>query len=143
MRVSSNAQWIEPDIVVFAREGVLMGAARGSETARARRRAVRDCRSVEYFFTTSRAMFSVSRTGAIAYHPGGDLKQLVWVDRNGNESGTIGKPADYDPSPRGCLEMGGSCSRRAGSAGLGTYDIWRLDLVRETEERLTRTAAAR
>ena len=24
MRVSSNAQWIKPDLVVFAREGVLM-----------------------------------------------------------------------------------------------------------------------
>ncbi len=60
-------------------------------------------------------MFSASPTGTVAYHPGGDIQQLVWTDRNGNESGTIGKPADYDSRPRGSLEMGGSCSRRAGS----------------------------
>ena len=59
--------------------------------------------------------------------------QLVWADRNGNEIGTIGKPADYDPRLRGCLETSASCSPRARQPGLGTYDIWRLDLVRGTE----------
>ena len=36
--------------------------------------------------------------------------QLVWADRNGNESGTIGKPADYTPRILAAL------SRRAEAA---------------------------
>ena len=119
MRVSSNAQWVEPDVVVFAREGVLM--AQRVDLKRPRPSVSRSrlqTRSI-YFFTTSRAMFSASLTGTIAYHPGGNLMQLVWADRNGNESGTVGKPADYDSGPRGCLETGGSCSRRVGSGAWG------------------------
>jgi Tol biopolymer transport system component len=92
---------------------------------------------IEYFLTTSRAMFSVSRTGTVAFHTGGDLSQLVWADRNGNETGTIGDPADYELQS-GRLSRDGTrvlVSRR--QPGLGTYDIFRLDLVRQTEERLT------
>ncbi len=37
MRVSSNAQWVDPDIVVFAREGVLMAQRVDLKASRARR----------------------------------------------------------------------------------------------------------
>ena len=63
--------------------------------------------------------------------------QLVWADRNGNESGTIGEPADYDSGPRGCLETGRKLLTARRQRGLGGYDIWRRDLARGTEEQLT------
>ena len=136
MSVSSNTQWIDPDIVVFSREGVLMGQRVDLEGPRPIGEPFSIAEQVEYFFTTSRATFAVSRTGTVAYHPGGGLEQLVWVDGNGIENGTIGKPADYDGSAR--LSRDGRMlltARR--QPGLGTYDIWRHDLVRQTEERLT------
>ena len=136
MAVSSNTQWIEPDIVLFVREGVLMAQRVDLEAAKAVGAPFSLADQVEYFFTTSRATFSASHTGTIAYHAGGDLRQLVWVDRNGNESGTIGNPADYDNSTR--LSHDGQVlltARR--QPGLGTYDIWKHNLIRGTEEKLT------
>jgi len=91
---------------------------------------------VEYFFTTSRAMFSASPTGTIAYHPGGDLMQLVWADRNGNVS-TIGKPGDYDPASSRLSRDGRSLLMARRQAGMGGADIWRLNLDRGTEQQLT------
>ena len=61
MRVSSNAQWVDPDIVVFAREGVLMGQRVDVETIAAHRRAVHDCRAGRV--TSSR------RPGRCSAHP--------------------------------------------------------------------------
>jgi len=139
MRLSSNAQWVEPDVVVFAREGVLMGQRVDLNRAEPVGEPFSIAGQVEYFFTTSRAMFSASRTGAIAYHPGGDLMQLVWADRNGNESGIIGKAADYNPGSTRLSQDGRKLltARRVPQPGLGGYDIWRFDLERGTEEQLT------
>ncbi len=137
MAVSSNTQWVDPNVVVFAREGVLMGQRVDVEAARTIGEPFSIADRVEYLFTTSRAMFSASQTGTVAYHDHRDLAQLVWADHSGNEMGTIGSPADYELqsvrlSPDGSMLL---TARRQG--GLGTFDIWRLDLVRQTEERLT------
>ena len=137
MRLSSNAQWVEPDVVVFAREGALMGQRVDLKRAEPVGEPFSIAGQVEYFFTTSRAMFSASRTGAIAYHPGGDLMQLVWADRNGNESGTIGKAADYNPGSARLSQDGRKLLTARRQPGLGGYDIWRFDLERGTEEQLT------
>jgi hypothetical protein len=136
VRASSNAQWVDPDIVVFARDGVLMGQRVNLDSARPIGEPFAVADKVEYYFTTTRAMFSVSRTGALAYHGGGALQQLVWVDRSGREVGTVGDAGDYAPSARLSRDQNRLLlARRQG--GLGTYDIWRLDLDRNTQERLT------
>ena len=137
MPLSSNTQWIEPNIVLFVRESVLMAQRVDLEAPKTVGEPFSIANQVEYFFTTSRAMFSASHSGSIAYHAGGDLQQLVWVDRNGNESGTVGNPADYDNSTR--LSHDGRVlltARR--QPGLGTFDIWRHNLIRGTDEQLTR-----
>jgi Tol biopolymer transport system component len=63
--------------------------------------------------------------------------QLVWIDQRGNELGPVGSPGDYEYqsvrlSPRGDALL---VARR--QPGLGTLDIFRIDLIRQTEERLT------
>ena len=137
MRVSSNAQWVDPDLVVFAREGALMAQRVDLKQSRPVGEPFPIADRVEYFFTTSRAMFSVSRTGTIAYHPGGDLMQLVWADRNGNEIGTISKPADYHPGSSRLSRDERKLLTARRQPGPGGYDIWRLDLDRGTDEQLT------
>jgi Tol biopolymer transport system component len=136
MRVSSNTQWVDPDIVVFARDGVLMGQRVDLDAVRPIGRPFAIAQQVEYFSTSSRAMFSASRKGAVAYHAGGDLGQLVWADGNGREVGTIGGLADYHQSARLSRDDTSLLTARR-QPGPGTYDIWRLDLVRRTEEKLT------
>ena len=137
MRVSSNAQWVDPDIVVFAREGVLMGQRVDLEWARPIGEPFSIAEQVAYLFPSSRAMFSVSRSGDVAYHTGQNVSQLVWADQQGNEIGNVGGPADYDLNSTRLSPSGNALlvSRRQG--GLGTFDIWRIDFVRQTEERLT------
>jgi eukaryotic-like serine/threonine-protein kinase len=137
MRLSSNAQWVDPDVVVFAREGVLMAQRVDLKRAEPVGEAFSIADQVEYFFTTSRAMFSASQTGTIAYHPGGDQMQLVWADRNGNESGAVGKPANYNPESSRLSRDGRTLLTARRQPGLGAYDIWRRDLVRGTEAQLT------
>ena len=129
MSASSNAQWVDPDVVVFVREGVLMGQRVDVEAARPLAEPFPIADRVEYFFTTSRGMFSASLTGSVAYHSGQDIEQLVWADRNGNEVGTIGSPSDYEPILRGCPGRQRTAGR-AQAGGLGDPDIWRMNLAR-------------
>ena len=85
----------------------------------------------------TRALFSVSTTGAIAYLAGnaGDDSELVWVDRAGKELGKIGGPAVYHDavlSPDGTRL---AYSVRDGRDG--SLDVWVRDLARDTASRLT------
>jgi hypothetical protein len=82
---------------------------------------------VEYFLTSSRAMFSASWTGSVAYHAGQDIGQLVWADRNGNEVGTIGSPSDYQPFSARLSPDDSALLVARKRPGLG-FDIWRMNL---------------
>ena len=85
----------------------------------------------------SRALISVSTTGAIAYQAGTGAvtSELVWLDRSGKELGKIGGPDTYldvSLSPDG--------SRLAYSLNdtrNDTRDMWVRDLARDTASRLT------
>lgn len=137
MPLTSNAQWVDPGFVVFASEGVLMAQRVDLDAARPVGERFVIARSVDYFFTTSRAMFSVSRTGTIAYHAGGEVDDLVWVDRRGNEAGTVGAPAEYEAQSTRLSRDGTMLLTARAKPGMGTYDIWRMDLVRGTETPMT------
>jgi len=128
LSASSNAQWVEPDVVVFVREGVLMGQRVDVEALPSR---------AEPFLTSSRAMFSASLTGSVAYHSGEEIGQLVWVDRNGNEAGTISSPSEYQPFTARLSRDDSALLAARALPGLGTFDIWRIDLGRRNERQLT------
>jgi hypothetical protein len=139
MSVSSNAQWVDPDVVVFVREGVLMAQRVNVEEARPLAEPFPIAAPVSYNFDLSRGRFSASLRGSVAYYSRQDLKRLVRADRNGNEVGTISSPSDWDTGNfRGRLKRDDSkllAARRR--AGLGTLDLWEMDLVRTTERQLT------
>ncbi len=137
MPIASNAQWIEPDIVVFAREGVLMGQRVDPARAATIGEPWVIAEHVEYILTTSRAMFSVSRAGTIAYHAYRDLSQLVWADGSGNELESIGGVVDHQFQSTRLSADGLVLLTAPRQPGVGTSDVWRTDLVRKIEERLT------
>jgi len=137
MRGSSNAEWIDPNVVVFVREGVLLGQRVDLTAMQPVGEPFGLADHVEYFFTTSRATFSASRTGTIAFHAGGELTRLAWADRNGKELATIGSPGEYEEQSTRLSRDGTTLLAARRQPGLGTLDIWRLDLVRGIEERLT------
>ena len=138
MSAISNAQWVEPDVVVFARDGLLMALRVEAETARPRGAPFPIGAPVAYYNNSSFARFSVSLTGSVASHSGWNVNRLVWVDRNGNEVGTISS-SDYDhQSGSARLSPDDSAllvARRR--PNLGTFDFWRLNFRRAPEEQLT------
>jgi len=81
--------------------------------------------------------FSVSDNGLLAFQAGAEAEQfkLVWMDREGRDLDTVGKPADYRNI---ALSHDG---RRVAASVLDPKtqknDVWILDLERGTSMRLT------
>jgi Tol biopolymer transport system component len=131
----SNVQWVDPDYLVFAQEGVLVAQRFDQASERIVGAPVSIAEPVDRFLSTGRAMFTTSRTGTIAYHSYANVARLVWVDRTGKEVGTVGAPGDYlnvRLSPDG-----GTVLFDRTKPGIGTWDLWTIDLARGVETRLT------
>lgn len=131
----SNVQWVDPDYLVFAQEGVLVAQRFDLASERVVGAPVSIAEPVDRFLSTGRAMFTTSRTGTIAYHSYANVSRLVWVDRTGKEVGTVGLPGDYlnvRLSPDGATVLFDRTK-----PGIGTWDVWTADLVRGVETRLT------
>jgi Tol biopolymer transport system component len=138
IKESSNAQWVGKDTVVFVRDGALM-AQRVDEAWRLLGKPFMIAKRVEYFLTSSRAMFSTSQTGSVAYHSGQDIGQLVWADGTGEEIVTIGGYSEYQPVSARLSQDESALLVARRREGLGTFDIWRLNLNVSpvTEKQLT------
>ncbi|MCZ6778564.1 MAG: protein kinase [Acidobacteria bacterium] len=85
----------------------------------------------------SRAGFSVSPNGILAYQAGGIQagSDLVWYDRSGNQEGTVSEPAmysDHSLSPDGTTAV-----VTISELETGTQDLWMIDLDQGTRTRLT------
>jgi Tol biopolymer transport system component len=85
---------------------------------------------------TGLAPFSISKDGVLAYR-GGETqsRQLVWVDRNGKEGGTVGETGEYGdlwPSPDWKRLVFDMPEPRSGKS-----DLWIRDLARGVTSRFT------
>ena len=131
----SNPQWIDPDILVFARDGTLVGQRIDLSQARAVGEPFSIAGPIDYFFSTGRAMFTASRTGTLAYQSHKDVDRLVWVDRAGHELGAVGADGGYLSvrlSPDGRMVLFARINPQN-----GTPDVWTFDLDRHVYTRLT------
>src|SRR5262249_34403647 len=136
----SNAQWVDPDYVVFAEEGVLVAQRVDLSTGRLVGAPVSIAEPVDRFLSTGRAMFTTSPNGTIAYHSFANVARLAWFDRAGTEVGTVGAPGNYLTvrlSPDG-----GTALFERTQTGLGTWDVWTADLARNVEKRVTSDPAS-
>ncbi len=131
----SNVQWVDPDYLVFAQEGVLVAQRFDLANERVVGAPTSIAEPVDRFLSSGRAMFTTSRNGTIAYHSYANVARLVWEDRSGKEIGTVGAPGNYFNvrlSPDG-----GRVLFNRTTPGLGTWDLWTTDLARGVETRLT------
>jgi Tol biopolymer transport system component len=134
--IASVAQYAEPGVIVFARDGALLGQHFDWRSGRLSGGPFSIAEHVRYFQSTGSAEFALSANGAtLVYQPREDVRRLVWYDRSGGELGTVGPPGNYlnlriAPDARRVLVD----RTRAGSAN---YDIWSLDLPRGAETRIT------
>ena len=83
------------------------------------------------------AIFSVSDTGRLLYQTGHETEEsrLVWLDREGQERGTVGAPAHYVSPALSHDETRIAVPIRDAQTQKG--DIWILDVERGTRTRLT------
>jgi eukaryotic-like serine/threonine-protein kinase len=135
MPIESNAQYVEPGILVFAKGGALVGQPFNVSTAQVGGEPFAIAERVRFFLSTSAAAFSASPNGALVFQSHDDRSRLAWIDRTGREVGTAGSPGKY-------LELSIARDGRTALASrtlpsTGTFDIWSLDLDRGTETRLT------
>jgi Tol biopolymer transport system component len=133
--LASRVEFVAPDWLLFAREGALLAQRFDARAARLVGNAVSVAPSVRYFYSSAWSGFAASQNGTIFYFTGKNIRQLAWFDRTGRRLADVGPPGDYlgfrfAPDRRSVL-----ASRT--QPALGTYDIWRLDLERGVETRLT------
>jgi dipeptidyl aminopeptidase/acylaminoacyl peptidase len=137
-RIESRVELLAPDWLLFAREGALFAQQFDRAGARLVGAAVAVAPRVRYFSSTGWAGFAASTSGTLVYLTGQNVRRLVWFDRSGGELGRVGEPGDYltlalSPDGRNVL-----VDRTL--PDLGTYDLWRIDLERDVESRLTTDA---
>jgi serine/threonine-protein kinase len=131
----SQAEYVDPGYLVYAVAGTL----RAVRFDPAKLEVVSDPVPVVESVTTledGAAEFSISRTGALVYVPGGATgvtRSLVWVTRQGHENPIAAAPPRAYAHPR--LSPDGT--RVAVDIADQQNDIWIWDLTRQTLARLT------
>ena len=133
--IESNAQFVEPGTLVYARDGALVAQPFDPATAQLSGAPSAIARGVRFFISTGLADFSASRAGTIVYQSHINRSRVAWVDRAGREMGSLGTAGEYftvriSPHQRSALVS------RAFRA-TGAFDIWSLDFQRGSETRIT------
>jgi len=132
---ASNAQWVDPDYLVFVRDGILLGQRVDLATANMLGEPFSIAAAIDYSYSTGRTDFAISRAGDVVYQSHTDTSRLLWNDRRGNHLGEVGPAGQYQRvrlSPDGERVLFDRFR-----SGLGTPDLWILDLRRGGETRLT------
>jgi len=138
MASETAVQYLEPDWVVYIRQGVLMARRFDPVKGELTGDPVTVADSVG--FEVSSGAFSVSNTGLLAYRAGHEeRRQLTWVDRTGRILGVAGEPdANNLLSP----ELSPDGRRIAIDRTIGNNrDLWLMDLVSGGLMRLTSDVA--
>ena len=133
--MQSAVQYMDPGYLVFAREGALLAQRFDPGSGRLMGEPLSIAESVRYFQSTGSASFAASASGTLAFQSQDDVRRLTWFDRTGRELATVGPPGNYlsvSIAPGGRRVL----FDRA-RPGIGTYDIWSLDLERGTETPVT------
>jgi serine/threonine protein kinase len=133
MPIESNAAYVDPGLLVFARDGTLVAQRFDAATGSVSGEPFAVAEAVRFFWTTSAAAFSVSST-ALVSQSAVDRSRLALVTRDGRVErtlGTVGPILDVR------IVSGGRALFSRAIPTMGTFDIWSVDLGRGTETRLT------
>ena len=138
--VRSNAIYVEPGFLVYGHEGVVLARRFDLATRQVSGEPMAIAEGVTQFGGTGLTQFSASGTGAIVVHSGKDLGRVLRVDRQGRVLAEVRGPSPYEGvrlSPDG-RELFVDRSDPATSR----MDIWKIDLERGGESRVTSEIAA-
>jgi Tol biopolymer transport system component len=127
-RVNSGMVYTQSGRVLYVHEGTLLAQTFDLKNLRLTGEPVRLVDGLDYNRSTGASAFSVSGGGTLVYKGAIDPVEVVWFDRSGKETGTVGAPlraGNIRISPAGervAVEV--TDPRR------GNSDIWIYDLAR-------------
>ena len=135
--VLSNARYVAPGYLVYARDGSLRAQKFDLERLELSGDPILLMEDVQYMGLYQSHIFSLSDNGLLAYAEGTGVltRQLTWVDRRGVILGMVGEPGNYF-SPR-LSRDGKRIAYDQSEATTDSGDIWVLDLERGISTRLT------
>ncbi len=134
-RSDSGAVWAPPGSLLFAREGTLFAQKLDARRLVAIGDPVAIAANVR-FLTDNSLVQATAGGDRLAYGLWRHDRRLVWVDRKGQELGTVGQTVDYEDiriSPTGDRV---AAAIRDPAAGWSN-DIWVLDVARGIATRLS------
>ncbi|MFQ5767102.1 MAG: TolB family protein, partial [Acidobacteriota bacterium] len=125
------------DHLLFMREGMLMAQRFDTDSLHVVGDAFPVADGVQFLPGASRGVFAASVEGTLVYQRAGRQSQtdMVWVDRAGEQLGTLGEPGNYEEivlSPDGRRVVMGIADLE-----LGTADLWIHEVVEGSRTRFT------
>ena len=129
---ASQAQWIDPDWLIFVREGTLVAQRIDLAAGQPVGDPVSIIGPVGYSAATGWSNVAASPTGTIVVQWHRDESRIAWFDRNGTETGRVGSPGTYT-SVRLSPDDSTLLFTRV-RPELGTRDIWKTDFSRPSSE---------
>jgi Tol biopolymer transport system component len=131
----SNVAYAPPGYLLFVRDWTLMAQPFDAELLQLAGEPLQVADQLTFSTHTLQGAFSVSDTGVLAYIRGGNMRQLVWFNRAGQELGPVGAPDAYGLPSLSPDEK--SVAVTNSNPAIGASDIWRLDLLRGIASRFT------
>jgi eukaryotic-like serine/threonine-protein kinase len=137
----SNAIYVSPGYILFARDGLLMAQRFDASRLELSGEAFPVAGNVDQETPSANAFFTASADGSvIAYSEGRhSIDQLTWFDHSGTKLGTLGPMGDYS-TPRFSPD-GKKLAVTISDAESGNRDIWILALASGSLTRFTTNPA--
>ncbi len=129
---TSQAQWIDPDWIVFVREGTLVAQRVDLAAGQAVGEPVSIIGPVAYSAATGWSNVAASPNGTLVVQGQSDENGLAWFDLNGTETGRVGNNGTYQSVRLSPDDSTLLFTRNRPE--LGTRDIWKTDLLRASNE---------
>ena len=129
---TSQAQWIDPDWIVFVREGTLVAQRVDLAAGKAVGEPVSLMGPVAYSAATGWSNIAASPSGTIVVQGQTDQSRVAWFDLSGKETGRIGSTGTYQSVH--LSEDDGTLLFTRVRPELGTRDVWKVDLSRPSSE---------
>jgi Tol biopolymer transport system component len=138
--VRTNAAYVEPGFLIYGQDGTVLARRFDPATGQLSGEPIALAEGVTRFGATGLTHFSVSRDGAIVVHSGTSLGRVIRVDRQGRVVAEVRGPSPFEGTrlSRDGRELFADSTDPATSR----MDIWKIDLERGGESRITSEVAA-
>jgi dipeptidyl aminopeptidase/acylaminoacyl peptidase len=128
MSAHSYAQYAEPGVLAYVRNGSLLGQRYDWRSGRISGSPFAIADSVRFFLSTGAAAFATSAGGTLSFQTGMDRERLAWFDRGGRETASVGPVGSFFMFS--LADDGNQLLLDYEDPHTGAWDVWLVDLER-------------